>query len=108
MHHGFDEIKERKKNVSNLKVELKENQEIQCEEEKLETFSRIKKSVSTNTELFLVGDSHFGKYAKFLDKFGVNFHGGQIMNGSGFSDNKFSLDPEKIFCPEEDDNSSYI
>ena len=30
------------------------------------------------------------------------------MNGSGFSDNKFSLDPEKIFYPQEDDKSSYI
>ena len=107
MHHGFDEIKERE-NVSSQKVELKEKQEIQCEEEKLETFSRIKKSVSNNTELILIGDSHFGKYARFLDKSGVSYHGGQIMNGSGFSDNKFSLDSEKIFCPEEDDNSSYI
>ena len=107
LRHGLDrkntEVKE-----DNFRIQDKNVSEIRCEEEKLETFSRINETNEIKSNLFLVGDSHFGKYAKYLNKFGVGFHGGQIMNGSGFSDGKFSLDPDKIFIPHEDDNSYYI
>ena len=107
LRHGLDrkntEVKE-----DNFRIQDKNVSEIRCEEEKLETFSRINETNEIKSNLFLVGDSHFGKYAKYLNKFGVGFHGGQIMNGSGFSDGKFSLDPDKIFIPHEDDNASYI
>ena len=105
--HGLDrkntEVKE-----DNFRIQDKNVSEIRCEEEKLETFSRINETNEIKSNLFLVGDSHFGKYAKYLNKFGVGFHGGQIMNGSGFSDGKFSLDPDKIFIPHEDDNLLYL
>ena len=77
MRHGFGEKKEGE-NVVNPKTELNENREIHCEEEKIETLNRIKKSNSDCSEIFLIGDSHFGKYAKYLDKFGVNLMEGKL------------------------------
>lgn len=107
LRHGLDkehyEVKGNKSHIHGKNVS-----EVVCEEEKLETFNRVNNTTEVASDLFLIGDSHFGKYAKFLSQLGVNFHGGQIMSASGFTDNKFVLDRNKIFNPIDDEASSNI
>lgn len=107
MQHGFNEPGKQKK-IKNTKVNMESSQEIYCEEQKLETFNHVQSSNKNGSNLFLIGDSHMGKIAKMMKEMKKPFHGGQIMNGSGFSDNKFSLSPDKIFEPAEDEKSKFI
>jgi hypothetical protein len=79
-----------------------------CEEEKLETLNHVRSGENRESHVFLIGDSHMGKLGKAFKKLGVPYTGGQIMNGSGFSDKKFSLDDDNIFLPEESSDSKEI
>ena len=107
MCHAFDE----KASVARKfdePLEVPQSDEVFCEEQKLETFNRMQTRVSNKSSLFLIGDSHMGKLAESLARSGKTFHGGQIMNGSGFSGNKFELDDDKIFKPTENKESFEI
>jgi hypothetical protein len=79
-----------------------------CEEEKLETLNHVRSGENRESHVFLIGDSHMGKLGKAFKKLGVPYTGGQIMNGSGFYDKKFSLDDDNIFLPEESSDSKEI
>lgn len=107
MRHGFNEH-EKQKSLKSTKVTTESSQEIYCEEQKLETFNRVQSSNQNDSNLFLIGDSQMGKIAEAMKRMNKPFHGGQIMNGSGFSDNKFSLSSDKIFEPAEDEKSKFI
>lgn len=107
MRHGFNEHG-KQKSLKSTKVTTESSQEIYCEEQKLETFNRVQSSNENDSNLFLIGDSHMGKIAEAMKRMNKPFHGGQVMNGSGFSDNKFSLNSEKIFEPAEDEKSMFI
>ena len=112
MEYGFGEKLSRAHNAHNINKNL-EKIEIYCEEEKLESFNRnltlnINSNPNKTKKLLLIGDSHMGKLSKALNRQKVDFIGGQVMNGKGFSDGLFRLDEEKIFFPEEDEKSSII
>lgn len=107
MRHGFNEHG-KQKSVNSTKATTESSQEIYCEEQKLETFSRVQSSNENDSNLFLIGDSQMGKITEAMKRMNKPFHGGQIMNGSGFSDNKFSLNSDKIFEPAKDEKSKFI
>lgn len=107
MRHGFNEHG-KQKSLKNTTVNSESSKEIYCEEQKLETFNRVQSSNENDSNLFLIGDSHMGKIAEAMKRMNKPFHGGQIMNGSCFSDNKFSLSSDKIFEPSEDEKSKFI
>jgi len=74
-----------------------------CDEAKLDQFNKnvdISHKPS-NPEIFLIGDSHFSRLGNAMDTANVNFSGGMIMNGSGFSDHEFRLSTRNIFDVEE-------
>lgn len=81
--------------------ELEEQAEVLCEEQMLDACRRLKSVTQTRSELFVIGDSHCGKIVDALDFVGFPVAGGMVMNGSGFSDNKFELSKAKIFSPNE-------
>ena len=107
MRHGFNEHG-KQKSLKSTKITTESSQEIYCEEQKLETFNRVQSSNENDSNLFLIGDSHMGKIAEAMKRMNKPFHGGQVMNGSGFSNNKFSLSLDKIFEPAEDEKSKFI
>ena len=81
-----------------------------CEEEKLDAYAKRGAAAGTcaDSAIFLIGDSHMQRLANGLGEIGVRTIGGQVMNGSGFSDNKFELSDETIFVPLENDESREI
>ena len=107
MHHGFGEAIAYPKQLPENPNVFK-GSEVECDEELLETHNRVRKSISQSDGVFLIGDSHLGKLAAAFNDLGAPVFGGQIMNGSGFSDNKFILDDDKIFLPQENDKSREI
>lgn len=88
------------------------NHEVGCDEEMLDSIVKNEEKVSflSSVKLFtLVGDSHFAKLSKSLEKLGIDFVGGMVMNGSGFAQNKFLLtDDIDIFVPLESAGSRSI
>jgi len=107
MRHSFNEHGP-KREFQNISFSKQSDSELNCEEQKLETLRRNKVLSSARNQTFFIGDSHMGKIAEAASKLGFQAQGGQIMNGSGFSEAKFSLDQEQIFTPEEDKNSNKI
>ncbi len=88
-------------NNDTVPVCMAEQDETHCEEEMLEAFNRSQMMTKSSSEIFLIGDSHFGKIASAMETLQIPYHGGMIMNGSGFSDGKFELCDRKIFKPTE-------
>lgn len=81
------------------------NYEVDCDEEMLESIAKSKNqdtSLDSIKLLTLIGDSHFSKLARSLEKLGIEFSGGMVMNGSGFAQQKFLLTHDAdIFVPLE-------
>lgn len=76
-----------------------------CEEELLESFSRLQTSAETKSSTVLVGDCHMGKLASGFKTAGIDVIGGIVMHGSSFTDNKFELSKEQIFRPLDSQES---
>lgn len=85
-----------------------DHQEAICEEELLDTYSKSIERSSCNSDIVLLGDSHMGKFASAFEAVGVETIGGMVMNGSGFSDNKFKVTEHNIFTPLESDDCAEI
>lgn len=107
MRHGFNE-QYASERIEIENSQLLEEAELHCEEQKLETLNMASTLKHQNDPIFLIGDSHMGYLATALKSRGKFICGGQVMNGSGWSDHKFRLDEKKIFIPEESDKSKEI
>lgn len=110
MAHAFaaNDAPEYKQGSSRSSLEEGGTDETVCEEELLDSFSRSADRVSRDSSIVLVGDSHMGKLATAFENSGVQAIGGMVMNGSGFSDRKFTLCEERIFIPQENDSSQVL
>ncbi len=106
MSHAFDEI--RQANPQTQIIDADQNVEIECEEQKLESLNRARCSSKIENDVFLIGDSHMGRLAEAFSMLGKPIHGGQIMNGSGWTDEKLQISSETIFLPEESPDSVEI
>ena len=92
----------------NVETGLQNDPEALCEEEMLDAYARSGMAPKQDAELFLIGDSHMQKLMNGLEEIGLATVGGQVMNGSGFSDHKFELSNKTIFTPLENDKSREI
>ena len=109
MSHAFGEDSAPWREQKDDRAERAANEsEAVCEEEMLDAYARSRHTPVTGSDLFLIGDSHLQRLAKGLESIGVTAVGGQVMNGSGFSDNKLELSDETIFVPLESDESKEI
>lgn len=107
MAHAFgDDVAARGKAPADERAPC--DQEALCEEEMLDAYARSKTAPSPDADVFLVGDSHMQKLSKGFEENGVPAVGGQVMNGSGFSDHKFRLSANSIFVPMENEESKVV
>lgn len=79
-----------------------------CEESLIEAHQKLGQKNAPDFEFVLVGDSHMEHLAKALEGMGVAVAGGQVMNGSGFTDGKFELSESRVFVPKESPESKEI
>lgn len=86
--------------------------EAECDEEMLDALNKHTSTDSSSqslTLMTLVGDSHFGKLAKALDRKGKKYCGGMVMNGSAFAQQKFALTNDTdIMVPMESADSRML
>ena len=79
-----------------------------CEESLIEAHRKLAQKDAPDFEFVLVGDSHMGHLASAFEKRGTAVVGGQVMNGSGFTDGMFELSESRIFIPKETPESQEI
>lgn len=85
-----------------------DHQEALCEEALLESYSKSANRALADSDIILVGDSHMAKIATGFEVAGIDVIGGMVMNGSGFTDQKFELSDDSIFIPLENNESKEI
>lgn len=89
--------------VSTQTLALTSN-EVICDEEMIKAIRKVDEEKRNDVPLQylnLIGDSHAEKLSAALSRANVPHIGGQVMNGSGFSYQKFSLCAEEYFVPLE-------
>lgn len=79
--------------------------EAACEEELLNSYSRLTDSANNQSNLVFAGDCHIGKLASGFRTAGIDVTGGIVMHGSSFTDYKFELNRERIFLPLDSEES---
>jgi len=79
-----------------------------CEEELLDSYARLQESTANISNIVLAGDCHLEKLASGFKAVGVDVAGGIVMHGSAFTDYKFKLCPEKIFIPQDSEESKAL
>ena len=67
-----------------------------CDEQKLESFNRNNSQQAHASNIFLIGDSQMSCLGKAFSRKKIQYNGGQILNASEFSFNKFALDKYEI------------
>ena len=67
-----------------------------CDEQKLESFNRNNSQQAYASNIFLIGDSQMNCLGKAFSRKKIQYNGGQILNASEFSFNKFALDKYEI------------
>ncbi|NRD73314.1 GSCFA domain-containing protein [Shewanella sp. VB17] len=94
---------EQKINLLQAKVNRPDNNEVVCEEELLETTKRLNtiQVPQTKYNVTLFGDSHMSKLSNAFNNISIQHCGGMVMNGSGFSNKKFSICDTEYFVPLE-------
>jgi hypothetical protein len=73
-----------------------------CSDQQLENFNTSKNVSSKDATVFLIGDSHLQRLSEALKDQNINVHGGMIMPGSSFADNKFKLSKGSVIEFEEE------
>lgn len=107
MQHAFEEARKVQGSFYKNRDQV-EQDNVYCEEEKLETLKRVRLQPSHESEIFLIGDSHMGKLGKGFSELNMSFHGGAIMNGGAFAEMQFQLNDDCIFLPTNSKVSSEI
>ncbi|MFK7854612.1 MAG: GSCFA domain-containing protein [Granulosicoccus sp.] len=111
MGHAFAEatrISDPGEENANALPDSDDGQEAICEEELLDSYSRLNSQGLLDTDILLIGDSHMGKLASGFEAAKIEVFGGMVMNGGSFSDGKFELSDSKIFLPMENSESQEI
>lgn len=86
----------------------KQRQDAICEEELLDSYSRLVDYTASTSNIVLIGDCHLEKLASGFEATNVDVIGGIVMHGSSFNDSKFDLCPERIFVPKNSKESKDI
>ena len=107
MGHAFADKPNKAISKANVNVlQPRESQQTAaCEEELLDSYSKLSTSYSGETDIVIVGDCHMGKLGSGFKTAGINTIGGIVMHGSSFTDNKFELSEERIFIPQDSQES---
>jgi hypothetical protein len=79
------------------------NNEVVCEDELLEAAKKHQTGQvpQQKCDISLFGDSHMGKLSTAFNNINAQHCGGMVMNGSGFSQKKFSMCDAEYFVPLE-------
>ncbi|MDC0461689.1 GSCFA domain-containing protein [Alphaproteobacteria bacterium] len=94
-------ISRRENQISHIKIE---NLDSECEESLLQ---KMAPNLSNQSKIFLIGDSHLHRLSNSLNKLEINHHGGGVMAGSSWTEQKFRLNEEKLFVPLESSAAKY-
>lgn len=110
MGHAFGESQEQFDSGANAADTQPRDRNIEavCEEELLESYSRLAESAPVNTDIVLVGDCHMEKLATGFRTANVDVVGGIVMHGSSFTDYKFDMSEERIFQPTDSEEELKI